>query len=336
MALIRINIADTLLSESAAKKPGYHFGKVGGANALVISSEHKPAVSKCISNARKAQKLALSALKNRIEANTIAAVKVPQATTPDRKTKLRQRVKAMKTKAAADAKTAKQLLREGVAAMKKAGLSALSSPLKASDISLGSEPGRSARTIRAAQTDSLVVKGKKGYIKPKFLAASKFAALGEKKAAKKTPAKKATGTKKASTPKAAKAKPKNENSLWRHYDKSSGPKGEQYQTQHVKNVALGNRMREDSANWDRETRKSKRMLKELNGGKSLTLAQGWTGSVKNGKGVFTDKKGKKLVVTAADMKRHGLTAKQFERALGESYIEDPTAWDDYNKLYGKK
>ena len=316
MALIRINIADTLLSESAAKKPGYHFGKVGGANALVINSEHKPAVSKCISNARKAQKLALSALKNRIEANTIAAVKVPQAATPDRKTKLRQRVKAMKTKAAADAKTAKQLLREGVAAMKKAGLSALSSPLKASDISLGSEPGRSARTVRAAQTDSLVVKGKKGYIKPKFLAASKFAALGEKKTTKKTPAKKTA--KKAAEPK------KKEAPIVQH------------QTRHVKNVALGNRMREDSANWDRETRKSKRMLKELNGGKALTLAQGWTGSVKNGKGVFTDKKGKKLVVTAADMKRHGLTAKQFERALGESYIEDPTAWDDYNKLYGIK
>ena len=191
MASIRINIADTLLSESAAKKPGYHFGKVGGASALVISSEHKPAVSKCISNARKAQKLALSALKNRIEANTIAAVRVPREENPARKAKLRQRVKAMKTKATADAKTAKELLREGVAAMKKAGLSALSSPLKASDISLSSEPGRSARTVRAAQTDSLVVKGKKGYSKPKFLAASKFAALGEKKAVKKTPAKKA-------------------------------------------------------------------------------------------------------------------------------------------------
>lgn len=198
MARIRINIADSLLSESAAKKPGYHFGKVGGANALVISSEHKPAVAKCISNARKAQKLALSALKNRIEANTIAAVRVPREENAARKAKLRQRVKAMKTKATADAKTAKELLREGVAAMKKAGLSALSSPLKASDISLSSEPGRSARTVRAAQTDSLIVKGKKGYIKPKFLAASKFEALGNKTATKaakttKAPVKKMKG-----------------------------------------------------------------------------------------------------------------------------------------------
>lgn len=180
MALIKINIADSLLSESAAKKPGYKMAKVGGASALVISSEHKPAVSKCISNARKAQKLALSALKNRIEANTIAAVRVPREENPTRKAKLRQRVKAMKTKASADVKTAKQLLREGTAAMKAAGLSALSSPLKVSDISLTSEPGRSARTVKAAQTDSLVIKGKKGYIKPKFLAASKFEALGQK------------------------------------------------------------------------------------------------------------------------------------------------------------
>ena len=196
MALIKINIADSLLSESAAKKPGYKMAKVGGASALVISSEHKPAVSKCISNARKAQKLALSALKNRIEANTIAAVRVPREENPTRKAKLRQRVKAMKTKASADVKTAKQLLREGTAAMKAAGLSALSSPLKASDISLTSEPGRSARTVKAAQTDSLVIKGKKGYSKPKFLAASKFEALGSKaptKAATKAPIKKMKG-----------------------------------------------------------------------------------------------------------------------------------------------
>ena len=201
MALIKINIADSLLSESAAKKPGYKMAKVGGATALVISSEHKPAVSKCISNARKAQKLALSALKNRIEANTIAAVRVPREENPARKTKLRQRVKAMKTKASADVKTAKQLLREGTAAMKAAGLSALSSPLKASDISLSSEPGRSARTVKAAQTDSLVVKGKKGYIKPKFLAASKFEALGNKTASKTAKTTKAAKTAKAPTKK---------------------------------------------------------------------------------------------------------------------------------------
>lgn len=299
MALIKINIADSLLSESAAKKPGYKMAKVGGATALVISSEHKPAVSKCISNARKAQKLALSALKNRIEANTIAAVRVPREENPARKTKLRQRVKAMKSKASADVKTAKQLLREGTAAMKAAGLSALSSPLKVSDISLTSEPGRSARTVKAAQTDSLVVKGQKGYIKPKFLAASKFEALGSK-----------TTTKAAKTEKAPAKKTKG----------TTG--GTQYKTIGQKNDAARQHLQDQSKQWDKDTRMVKRMMKELNGGKSITAKAGWSGSVKNGKGVFTNKSGKKITVKKSDMAKYGLTPASFQRALGEADIHD--------------
>ncbi|AWY08465.1 hypothetical protein HOT49_gp198 [Erwinia phage vB_EamM_Alexandra] len=178
MALIKISLGDSVLSESA-KAPGYKVAKVGGAQALVINSAHKAAVGKCITNARKAKKLATSALKDRISLISLTT-KVKKEENPTRKAKLRDQIKSLKARSSANAKEAKSLLREGKAAMRAAGLSSLSSPLKATDISLADTPGRYLRTVTAAQVDSLVVTGRKGYIKPKFLAASKFEALGQK------------------------------------------------------------------------------------------------------------------------------------------------------------
>lgn len=176
MSLIKIDVNSGSIVSESAKAEAYRVGRVSGQVRLIVDSSHKSAVGTCIGNARKAKKLAVKALTDKIKANGLA-VKIKSEENPTRKEKLRTQANVLKTNATANAKAAKELLRAGAAALRAAGLSALSSPLSATDISLTTEPGRSLKKVNAAQVDQLKVKGQKGFLKPGFakLVADDFA-----------------------------------------------------------------------------------------------------------------------------------------------------------------
>lgn len=182
MALITLNIGKAVVSESA-RAPGYKVSKVNGASALVINSDHKAAVATCVGNARKAKRLASSALKKAVRAKGIHS-RVDRAKDAAIKKKMREQVKVLKSAASSEAKEAKDLLRQGAAALKAAGLSGLSSALKATDISLNANPERSLKTVTAAAVDSLTVSGKRTAFKPKFAKATAMEKSPVKKAVK--------------------------------------------------------------------------------------------------------------------------------------------------------
>lgn len=180
MSLIRLKLdGSNIVSESAAKTPAHIFAQVSGATTLVIDKSHKATVAAALSAAKKAKKLAAGALKAKIDSTTAHS----QASRAEgaAKTKLVTKYKALKTKASADAKEAKELLRNAVASLRKAGLSSLELALPASVITLTTLPGKSLRTVNAAQVDQIRIRGKKGTFKPKFGDVAKILASSGKK-----------------------------------------------------------------------------------------------------------------------------------------------------------
>lgn len=180
MALIRLKLdGSNIVSESAAKTPAHIFAQVSGATTLVIDKSHKATVAAALSSAKKAKKLAAGALKAKIDSTTAHS----QASRAEgaAKTKLVTKYKTLKAKASAEAKEAKELLRTAAASLRKAGLSSLALALPASAITLTTGPGRSLRTVNAAQVDQVRIKGKKGTFKPKFGDVAKILASSGKK-----------------------------------------------------------------------------------------------------------------------------------------------------------
>lgn len=321
MALIRINIADTLLSESAAKKPAYHIVQSSSGPMIVIDSKHKPVVTKAVTSLASAKKLGLSAAKLS-QATEKLKLKLKSTRDAGKKGPLRDKIKANNATIKKDVAAAKKLAKDALSSLAKAGLKVLDPTVRPTYIT-STQPDYTIGNIGKAKTNSFWVKASGTHrapslLKPRYATGEKFDKIGASPAAKKLKPGTAPNAK-------AKPKPKNENSLWRHYDKSSGPKGEQYKTEGQLRDAARQSLQAQSRQWDKDTRMSKRMLKELNGGKAITSAAGWTGTVEKGKGVFTNKKGQKLVVKKSDMARFGLTPDSFKRALGESNITD-TNW----------
>lgn len=299
MALIRINIADSVVSESAAKKPSYKIAKVGGAQTLVVSSAKKAELQAVLGLMKKAKTAAVTGITASIKANT-AGTKARQQPRGPKRTALMETRKTEKAKASADIKQAKALIREANTHAKKHGLGGLNLPLSAADIKTGVGSAAALKKIRNAKLTEFGVTGKRGAFKPKFVKEATFDALGSK-----------TTTKAAKTAEAPAKKVKGV---------TTG--GNQYKTIGQKNDAARQHLQDQSKQWDKDTRMAKRMMKEINGGKAITAKAGWTGTVKNGKGVFTNKSGKKIVVKKSDMAKYGLTPDSFKRALGEADVHD--------------
>jgi len=320
MALIKINVEQTVASESAAKKPSYKIAKVGGVQTLVVNSAKKAELQAVLGLLKKAKTAAVSGITASIKSNT-ASTKARQTAKGPKRTALMETRKTEKTKATADIKQAKALIREANSHAKKHGLGGLNLPLSAADIKTGVGSAAALKQIRSTKLTEFGITGKRGAFKPKFVKEAAFDALGSKtttKAAAKAPIKKMKGAiTGAFTPEKKKAiKAQREKAL-------TG--GTRHRTPGQIDDAANKHLAGQSKQWDKDTRMSKRMLKELNGGKPITSAAGWTGTVEKGKGVFTNKRGQKLVVKKSDMAKYGLTPDSFKRALGESNIKD-TNW----------
>lgn len=314
MALIRINIADSLVSESAAKKPAYKMAKSGKTPVLVINSAKKSELQAVVGHLKKAKAAAVAGINASIKSNT-AATKARQLPRGDKRTKLMATRKTEKAKATAEIKTAKAELREANKVAKAHGLGGLNLPLSAADIKTGVGADKALKAIRATKLTEFGVTGKRGTFKPMFMKEAKFEEVGR-----------------VSTPSDRKVKPgakkkevtasEIEREKAKLFGKKATPKTTQYKTIGQKNDGARQSLQAQSKQWDKDTRMAKRMLKELNDGKAITAKAGWSGSVKNGKGVFTNKNGKKIVVKKSDMTKYGLTPDSFKRSLGEADIHD--------------
>ncbi|QZE60107.1 hypothetical protein pEaSNUABM35_00190 [Erwinia phage pEa_SNUABM_35] len=181
MSLIKINLAEAVASESAAKKPAYKIAKVGGASTLVVNSAKKGELQAVVGHLKKAKTAAVSGITASIKANT-AATKANQLPRGDKRTKLMATRKAEKAKAAADLKTAKAELREANKVAKAHGLGGLNLPLSAADIKTGVGAEKALKAIRSAKLTEFGVTGKRGAFKPKFLKEAAFDAVGTKAA----------------------------------------------------------------------------------------------------------------------------------------------------------
>ncbi|QZE59101.1 hypothetical protein MPK64_gp198 [Erwinia phage pEa_SNUABM_16] len=179
MALIRINIADSLVSESAAKKPAYRVYKFGGATTLLVNSAKKAELQTVVGHLKKAKTAAVAGITASIKSNT-ASTKARQLPRGDKRTKLMATRKTEKAKATAEIKTAKAALREANKVAKAHGLGGLNLPLSAADIKTGVGADKALKAIRATKLTEFGVTGKRGTFKPKFLKEAAFDAIGQK------------------------------------------------------------------------------------------------------------------------------------------------------------
>ncbi|ARW58827.1 hypothetical protein HOS33_gp187 [Erwinia phage vB_EamM_Y3] len=315
MSLIRLKLdGSNIVSESAAKTPAHIFAQVSGATTLVIDKSHKATVAAALSAAKKAKKLAAGALKAKIDSTTAHS----QASRAEgaAKTKLVTKYKTLKTKASADAKAAKELLRTAAASLRKAGLSSLSLALPASVITLTTGPGRSLRTVNAAQVDQVRIKGKKGTFKPKFGDVAKILAssgkkpshaesvrIGKKKIEAKIAAKRKGAVTGAHTPAKAKELEAQRNN---RFGKTMKPGGAERRA-----AALAEQKKENAKNL--------KGLKEFIGGdfKASSLKNMSYGPTdkKGGITLYDIKNDKTIHLNAAAAKKHNIDVEELEGLL---------------------
>ncbi|QYW03158.1 hypothetical protein pEaSNUABM13_00199 [Erwinia phage pEa_SNUABM_13] len=210
MSLIKINLAEFAVSESAKAKPAYHLVPIGGAQALVIDSKHKSAVTKAVANLKKAKTLGVSAAKLGVATEKLK-LKLSQAQTPAKKAPIREKISDNKAAIKHGVTEAKALAKAAADLLKKAGLSALDLSIKASYITQ-TDPTYTLGKISKAKPDSFRAKYGAHHtvpLKPRYATGDKFDKIGEKIAASgKAPAVKTTKrlvtkpvTKKAAAPK---------------------------------------------------------------------------------------------------------------------------------------
>ncbi|QYW03157.1 hypothetical protein pEaSNUABM13_00198 [Erwinia phage pEa_SNUABM_13] len=191
MSLIKINLADHVVSESAAKKPSYKIAKVNGVATLVINSEKKAELTTILGHLKKAKTAGISAARN-IDAWSKTRAKV-KTLTGDAKSRASAKAADYKAKGSAALKEAKLHLKESASYARKHGLSGLKMGLTSTSLQgITEKAPKVLAALRTAKLNEFGVTGKRGQFKPKFLASAKFDALGSKtitKAAKKAPAK---------------------------------------------------------------------------------------------------------------------------------------------------
>lgn len=315
MALIKINIADSLLSESAKAQSAYHLVPSNGALVLVINSKHKPTVTGAATKLKKAKTLGIAAAKLAAKtAKSKESLRTRTKLTAEAKDKLRKQIKDNNAIVKRDIAEAKDLAKAAVAQLKAAGLSNLDPTIKTSYM-IVSDPEYTLGKISKAKPDSFRVQYKGAHapvlLKPRYATGAKFDKIGEKVASSAPAKAKRTAT-----------KPNKGGDMWNVKMITGHQKGTQHKTEGQLRDAANKELAAQSKQWDKDTRSAKRMMKELNGGKAITEAAGWTGTVVKGRGVFTNKRGDKLVVKKSDMAKHGLTPDSFKRALGEANVKD--------------
>lgn len=216
MALIKFNIADALLSESARiKLQSYKIAKVGGVSTLVVSSDKKAELQAIVALLKKAKTAAVSGMSARVKAAT-AYTKANQTPKGPRKTALKETYKTEKTKSSADIKQAKSLIKEANSHAKKHGLGGLNLPLSASDIVVtGPGLAKALKAIRAIKLTEFGVTGKRGAFKPKFMKAEQLGGSGSSPSDRKLKPgqKKKTVTQAQIDREKAKLFPKNKNAI---------------------------------------------------------------------------------------------------------------------------
>lgn len=254
MALIRINIADSLVSESArVKVVSYKVAKVGGKTTLVVVSERKAELQAVVGLLKKAKTAAVSGMSSRIKAAT-AFTKAQQTPKGPRKTALRETYKTEKAKSSADIKQAKKLIKEANAHAKKHGFGGLNLPLSASDIVM-SGPGlaKALKTVRGIKLTEFGITGKRGTFKPVFMKAEKLTAgkastpaTRKAKADAKAPSAKKRAAKKpvemnpiALTAKVNKSLPKMLKTVGITFDQNKKSGSVKYDTKDLKGKAIG-------------------------------------------------------------------------------------------------
>ncbi|UAW53307.1 hypothetical protein pEaSNUABM30_00189 [Erwinia phage pEa_SNUABM_30] len=196
MALIKINVGQTVASESAAKKPSYKIAKVGGVQTLVVNSAKKAELQAVLGLLKKAKTAAVAGMKYYTNAAKASAVAGKSPKGPN-KLNAQRAAKEDKAKGKTLIKEAKTLIKEANSHAKKHGLGGLNLPLSATDIVLV-DPGltKAIKAVRSTKLTEFGVTGKRGAFKPKFVKEAAFDALGSKtttKAAAKAPVKKMKG-----------------------------------------------------------------------------------------------------------------------------------------------
>ncbi|QZE60108.1 hypothetical protein pEaSNUABM35_00191 [Erwinia phage pEa_SNUABM_35] len=188
MTVIRINIADSLLSESAVKKSSYHIVQSSNGPMIVINSKYKPVVAKAATSLKQAKVLGVAAAKL---GQTTAKLKLKLKSTRDseKKAPISAKIKANNAKIKKDVTAAKKLATSAVASLAKAGLKVLSTPIRPSYITM-TQPDYTISKIGKAKADTFWVKASgtnrsPSLLKPRFATGDKFDKIGASSAAKK-------------------------------------------------------------------------------------------------------------------------------------------------------
>lgn len=284
MALIKINIEQAVVSESAAKKPSYKVAKVGGAQTLVIPSDKKSDLQEVVNFLKSAKKAAVDGLNARVKAAT-AFTKANQTPKGPRKTALKETYKTEKAKSTKAIRTAKADLRMANKVAKKIGLGGLNLPFSASDI-VASGPGlaKSLKTIRAIKLTEFGVTGKRGTFKPKFMKPETFEQIGVKTpkkpgnaaAIKRTKARMTDGgVGGAHTPAKAKAlKKKREEQLGGKADAGLKKRADKKNAEWMNNSEIELSARADAKLGDKVQKRSKAILKTVGAKADFSKASG--------------------------------------------------------------
>lgn len=188
MTVIKINLADAIVSESAAKKSSYHIVQSANGPIVVIDSKYKPVVTKAATSFKSAKKLGLSAAKLG-QATAKLKLKLKTTKDADKKAPIREKIKANNAVIKKDVAAAKKLATSAIAALAKAGLKVLTPTVRPAYIT-STQPDYTISKIGKAKTDSFWVKGSganrsPSLLKPRFATGEKFDKIGSSTAAKK-------------------------------------------------------------------------------------------------------------------------------------------------------
>lgn len=186
---IKLNVAETLASESAVKKPSYHIVKSSNGPTIVINSKYKPVVAKAATSLKQAKTLGVAAAKLG-QATAKLKLKLKATRDTEKKAPISAKIKANNAVIKKDVTAAKKLAASAIASLAKAGLKVLSTPIRPSYIT-STQPDYTISKIGKAKADNFWVKASgtnrsPSLLKPRFATGDKFDKIGASSAAKKS------------------------------------------------------------------------------------------------------------------------------------------------------
>ena len=186
---IKLNVAQTLASESATKKSSYHIVRSSNGPAIVIDSKYKPVVAKAATSLKQAKTLGVAAAKLG-QATAKLKLKLKATRDTEKKAPISAKIKANNAVIKKDVAAAKKLAASAIASLAKAGLKVLSTPIRPSYIT-STQPDYTISKIGKAKADNFWVKASganrsPSLLKPRFATGDKFDKIGASSAAKKS------------------------------------------------------------------------------------------------------------------------------------------------------